>query len=327
VVEADEESDVQVVPSSKSNQTKITRRIFPSKRNKFMNLTIPNDDEVEGGALNMSSRYSESGERKLQTAFRVYRQICAARKWDPLDKALSDERLLQFVYLCLHKDYGIKYGLESFRDVYVPALFRYFDREGYKYSEGIRERIKQKIHSMVKNTDLLPEQIPKERGAEPICTWDLEFIASVYPKGCRDRAQVMSWMSVGLHTGVRGVSLESAMWEDTKIVQPPEQVPHFKQVTLIFRATKGNPNWYHAITIEGSILNASGSDPIYWLNQLLKQRLNNPSIELTQATIASMQGQVFASSAGVRIAKATLSARIEAVGRYCGLFKWSKVGG
>jgi hypothetical protein len=177
-----------------------------SKCNKFLNLSIAeDDDQIEGDALDMASRFTESTERKMQFAARAYNEVCSACKWDPFDKAPSDERLLQFVYLCLHKDFGIQYGLESFRDVDVPALFRYFDREGFVYSDGIRDRIKHKIHAMVKNNELTPEQIPKERGAEPICTWDLDYIALVYPKGCRDRAQVMAWMSVGLHTGVRGV--------------------------------------------------------------------------------------------------------------------------
>lgn len=298
-----------------NDQPTPNRPAFPSKRNKFLNLKVSKDN-VEGDALDMSSRFTESAERKMQIASRVYNEVCAARNWNALDKAPSDERLLQFIYLCLHKDFGIQYGLESFRDVYVPALFRYFDREGFVYSEAIRDRIKHKIHAMVKNGELAPEQIPKERGAEPICSWDLEYIASVYPKGCRDRAQVMSWMSVGLHTGVRGVSLESAMWTDVKIVEPCIDAPHFKQVTLVFTATKGDPNWYHPVTIEGSILASSGSDPIYWLNQLLKQR--NPNAELNQATIDSLAGQIFELTPGVRVAKATMSARIEAIGRYCG---------
>jgi hypothetical protein len=95
---------------------------------------------------------------------------------------------------------------------------------------------------------------------------------------------------------------------------------HFKQITLVFTATKGDPNWYHPITIEGSILAAgsSGSDPVYWLNQLLKQRLNDANAELNQATIDSLKGQIFELVAGVSVAKATMSARLEAIGRYCG---------
>ena len=313
--ESDDKSNAPMIVPSKAAKP---RSIVPAKRNKFLNLAIANEDRVENDALDMSSRYTESTARKMQMAFRVYSEVCALRKWDPLEKTLPDERLLQFVYLCLHKDYKIQYGLESFRDVYVPALFRHFDREGYTYSDGIRARIKNKIHSMVTREELAPEQIPKERGAEPICTWDLEYIASVYPKGCRDRAQVMAWMAVGLHTGVRGISLESAVWEDAKLVQPSEQAPHFKQLTIVFRVTKGDPNWHHAVTIEGSTLNASGSDPIYWLNQLLKQRVNDASAELTQSSIALLEGQLFAPSEDARISKSTMSARVEAVGRYCG---------
>jgi hypothetical protein len=295
-----------------------TLHSLPS-RNRFLNLRIP--DELRGSvaeaALDMADRFSESVQRKMSLVARVWTEVCAARGWDANQRNVSDETLLEFTWLCLHKDYGIQYSLYTWRDTYLPTLFRYFDKEGITYSDCIRDRLKQKIKAMVRNGSISPEQIPKERGAEPICTWDLEHIASVYPKGCRDRAQVMSWMSVGLHTGVRGVSLESAMWEDVRVVEPVVEMPHFKQVTLVFLKTKGDDNWHHSVTIEGSTLNANGCDPVYWLSQLVKQRLG-PDVELTQSVVSTLTGQVLAAADGSPVAKATMSVRLEAIGRYSG---------
>lgn len=307
-----------VLVDSGNDDGKRTLHSLPS-RNRFLNLHIP--DELRGSvaeaALDMADRFSESVQRKMSLVARVWTEVCAARGWDAKQRNVSDETLLEFTWLCLHKDYGIQYSLYTWRDTYLPTLFRYFDKEGITYSDDIRDRLKQKIKAMVRNGDLSPEQIPKERGAEPICTWDLEHIASVYPKGCRDRAQVMSWMSVGLHTGVRGVSLESAMWEDVRVVEPVAEMPHFKQVTLVFLKTKGDDNWHHAVTIEGSTLNASGSDPVYWLSQLVKQRLG-PNVELTQSVVSTLTGQVLAAADDSPVAKETMSVRLEAIGRYSG---------
>ena len=89
---------------------------------------------------------------------------CANCGWDSTAKDVSDKRILTFVYVCLHKDFSVKYGLYSFRDVYVPMLFRFFDKEGYRYSEAVEDRVKQKIASMVKNGEVSQEQIPREKG-------------------------------------------------------------------------------------------------------------------------------------------------------------------
>lgn len=198
-------------------------------------------------------------------------------------------------------------------------LFRYFDKEGYEYSEGIRDRLKQKIRAMVKNDELAPEQLPKERGAEPVVSFDLDHIASVFPRGCRDRAQIMSWMSTGLNTGARGISMESAVWEDVRIAMPVEERPDYKQVTLVWRETKGNRNWHHPVTVEGSVSSGSGSDAVYWLSELVKQRLGS-HVELHQSLIESgkLKGQVFAAADGSPAVKSSLSARLGAVGAYCG---------
>ena len=286
-----------------------------SSRNRFMNLAIPEEleDDLEMDAIDDAVRFSESTQHKMELSFRVWSHICGAREWNPEDKEVSDERLLQFIVLCLHRDCGVCYSLYSFRDVYVPMLFRYFDANGYTYSGGIRERIKHKIQAMVKNGDLSADQIPKEQGKEPMCEWDIQFIASVYPKGCSDRVQVMSWMTVGLHTGVRGISLATTYWEDMKVVEPVPEAPHFKQITLVFRETKGDHNWNHPITIEGSVLNVAtgSSDPVYWLSQLVKEQLGHET-ELTQATV-SLKGRVFACDS-----QSTMSERINSVAVYCG---------
>ena len=141
------------------------------------------------------------------------------------------------MHICLNHRYGVSYGLNSFRDSYIAALFRHFDNEGVTYSGGIRDRVRTKIASMVKNGDIASEQIPREKGAEPILPFDIELLAQRYPRGCRDRTQVLAFMSVGLHTGLRGVSLESMLWKDTRVATPVESKPWPKQMTLLCHAT------------------------------------------------------------------------------------------
>jgi hypothetical protein len=159
---------------------------------------------------------------------------------------------------------------------------RYFDDNDYSYSAGVRDRMKHKVQDMVKNRELTLAQISKEQGKKPMCEWVVQFIASAYPKGCADRVQVMSWMIAGLHTGVRGISLATTYWEDVRVVDPVADAPHFKQITLVFRETKGDAHWNHPVTVEGSVLNG---DPVYWLAHLVKESLGH-SAELTQATLA-----------------------------------------
>ena len=173
---------------------------------------------------------------------------------------------------------------------------------------------------MVKNGDIALEQIPREKGAEPILPFDIELLAHRYPCGCRDRTQVLAFMSVGLHTGLRGVSLESMLWEDTRVATPVESKPWLKQLTLPCHATKGQPvGWNKYVTIEGDARNASGSDPVYWLTQLARERLNDPTAELDQATIiARLEGQLLAAADGTPLNRSNMSSRIAAVARFCG---------
>jgi hypothetical protein len=267
---------------------------------------------LEAEAVEAALRFSVSTQRKMDLSFRVWTHVCNDRGWDPGDTAVSDEHLLQFVYLCLHKDCGIRYSLYSFRDVYIPMLFRYFDDNGYAYSAGARDRMKRKVQAMVRNGELTLAQIPKEQGKESMCEWDVQFIARTYPKGCADRVQVMSWMAAGLHTGVRGISLTTAYWEDVRVVEPVADAPHFKQVTLLFRETKGDAHWNHPVTVEGSVLHACGSDPVYWVAQLVKESLGHGA-ELTQATLAQLQGRGFGCES-----QSAMSERMNAVAVYCG---------
>ena len=316
--EGNEDDDNVVGPPSEDEDMPA---LMPFRaRNRFLNLSIPDElrENLDAAATGMAPRYSESTARKMELSSKVWKQVARQRNWDLTVRIIPDDWLLEFVYLCLHRDYGICYGLFSFRDNYLPMLFRWFDRERILYSEEIQERLKHKIRSMVKAKELSHEQIPKQRGAEPICSFDLNHIAHHYPKGARDRTQVMAWMAIGLHTGARGVSLESALWEDLKIAQPsPEEAPDIRQVTIVFRRTKGDDNWHHPVTMEGSVFNDSGSDPIYWLDQLVKHRLG-PDTVLKQSMVARLNGPVLAAIDGSPVDKATMSARLETVGVYSG---------
>lgn len=292
----------------------------PVLRNKFLAATVPSAAELARDAASNAMRFTESTLRKMDLAARAWTAIAAQQGWDIAGKvAISDEHILQFVHICLHREYGVGYGLHSFRDSYVPALFRHFDSEGVSYSDGIRDRVRTKIASMVKNGDIASEQIPREKGAEPMLPFDIERIADVYPRGCRDRTQVLAFMTVGLHTGLRGVSLESMLWKDTRVATPVEAKPWLKQLTLLCHATKGQPvGWNKYVTIEGDVRNASGSDPIYWLTQLLRERLDDPAAELDQTTIARLDGQLLAAADGTPLNRSNMSSRIAAVARFCG---------
>ena len=79
-----------------------------------MNLAIPEEIELE--AVDDAVRFTQSTQRKMELSFRVWSHVCRARGWNMEDKEVSDERLLQFVYLSLHKDCGVCYSLYSFRD-------------------------------------------------------------------------------------------------------------------------------------------------------------------------------------------------------------------
>lgn len=285
-------------------------------RNRFLHAQVPSAQELEKDAVVMASRYTDSTVAKMDIVARAWNAIATQREWDVSSKHVSDDLILQFVHICLHKDYNVCYSLYSFRDSYIPSLFRHFDREGLSYSEAVRDRVKHKIAAMVKNGDISADQIPKERGAEPICSWDLDYIAENYPKGCRDRVQVMAFLSTGLHTGLRGISLESMMWEDTRVATPG--AGWLKQVTLVARETKGDRNWNHPVVIEGDVRDARGSNAVYWLAQLVKERLNDAAAELTQAFIGKLDGQVLAATDGTPLSKANLSSRITAVAVYCG---------
>jgi hypothetical protein len=291
-------------------------------RNRFLNLG-PITEDLQARALEHAVQFSQSTERKMQLAFRAWSHVCKVCGWNPEDTVVPDERLIQFVYVCLHKDYGIRYGLYSFRDVYVPMLLRYFESRGFQVGEGVHDRIKNRIKSMVRGDELDPSQMPQERGQEPIMRFDVSYIASMYPPGCSDRAQVLAWLSLGVHTGVRGVSLTSTYWEDVRIVELPQS--DWKQVTVVFRKTKHDPNWNHVVTVEGSTSfrgwELSGCDPVFWMAHLVKEALGDPSALLSQQSVEAIARRANSEESRLLLgceSQSRMSERIETVGRYCG---------
>jgi hypothetical protein len=107
-------------------------------RNRFLHAQVPSAEELEKDAVEMASRYTDSTVAKMGIVARAWNAIATQREWDVSSKHVSDDLILQFVHICLHKDYGVCYSLYSFRDSYIPALFRHFDREGLAYSDTIR---------------------------------------------------------------------------------------------------------------------------------------------------------------------------------------------
>ena len=74
-----------------------------------------------------------------------------------------------------------------------------------------------KVKEMISLKQVAEKQMPIQRGANPLCVWDVSHIIQSTPIGIYKYHEILSWMCLGLHTGQRAISLGNLKWKDIHV--------------------------------------------------------------------------------------------------------------
>jgi len=218
-----------------------------------------------------------------------------AEEYLPESKVVATKHFSRWVTVTLCKDFKAEYKLTTIGKQYLPALLDWFSHAGYKYEDGLLSILRNQIKQMVKNNDVTNAQRTISIGAPPLMKFDLNFIARAYPNGVRDKVSVMAWLSLGINTGLRGVSLAGLFWEHfLTISQPfPRKDPDMRRAKLLVVIGKGEQAWDHRVIVEGRRKDSSGCNSWYWLESLFRLHMDDWNMELSMASVRKLNNPLF----------------------------------
>lgn len=245
-------------------------------------------------------KLTPSQKKHMKSATNWWKQFLKIVEREVIDKNIETDLVILWIQISLEDDLDNpgtrpKYALDTFRDTYLPNWFRWLDLNNYKYASDLKNKVKNKIKQMLKNREIGSDQIKKQSGANPLCTWDLDHLVKVLPPGLSDRTEMLSWISVALHTGQRGISLINLKWSDIEYSLVKDD---FYQASITFRRGKGVFDWNHVQTIESSI-SRFGSHPLFWLDQLWKYQCQDTTQSLLKSV--SSNTYIFQSGGGLEL--------------------------
>ena len=200
--------------------------------------------------------------------------------------AIPNDLLLAWVHASLidgagKSDLHPMYGVDSFREVYIPHLLRYFDRCNYIYDASVKKLMLNKVKEMIRLKQVAEKQMPIQCGANPLCVWDVSHMIQSTPIGIYKYHEIMSWMCLGLHTGQRAISLGNLKWKDIHVQHFVDDDADNKmcQIDITFVRGKNNFSWNHRQTLEGNI-SIKTDNPLFWLDQLYKEQVHQANVSL-----------------------------------------------
>ena len=275
---------------------------------------------LEQRALSNAPVHTEHMKKHMRTSGNLFQCVYENLGYDYHCKELSSTQVLTLIEVCISAkpEYG-KFNLPtykyiSFRDTYIPNLFRYWDAKGYTYEDDLRARCKNKMRLMLNNKEIDASQVPTDTGANPMTMYDLEHIIASIPKSIPDRMDIASWCVLTSAFGLRGISMDGLHWKHVHISRA--HAPGFFYATLLFTTTKGSSTWNKRMTIVGNL--SSEMSPLYWLETLLQAALNNPQAQLLKLAEYMRVGQLSGDLKLLPQHREAISTRLSAVSKYCG---------
>ena len=156
----------------------------------------------------------------------------------------------------------------TIRDVIIPSLKRIFKK---KFNTSFNEEMIEMMNSTIR--EIVRESAYSPLAKAPASISDVAKIISEIPSSRSDKVQEAALFLIAVTVGARAMTMEGIALEDILQVIKNES-RNTIIVKLRLKKTKGKPQWNHEVTIEGSILNESPTDAVYYLNQWLKKKIN-----------------------------------------------------
>ena len=138
------------------------------RRRSFPKISNPNQF---GEEAEQPIPLTPSQQKHMASSSRAWEGFLGAKRMTQ-PATVTDALLNEFVFYSLvDRDGYPRYGVDSFRYTYIPALFRFFDHQGITYGQEARAVCTNKIKSMVAGGQVSQAQLPKDLGSAPLCTW------------------------------------------------------------------------------------------------------------------------------------------------------------
>lgn len=130
---------------------------------------------------------TESQDRNMHSASRWWLRFLKETRLSMKDNHISSEAAVLWVVCSLGNTassttiggksfVGAGYSLFTFRDTYMPAFFRWCNLSGLSYEPNLPNKMRIKIKDMVAAGALAPSQLPSQKGENPICHFDVEYV-------------------------------------------------------------------------------------------------------------------------------------------------------
>lgn len=276
-----ESSDLELVSNSNFNDHSVDsdniqvgrkRKITLSEKEREKITKFLNGDEEE------VQQYSGSELKHMNTSGNCFLKFLDEIGYtleDLKGTTLKTKLALQWVQICLEDDLGVEgfrpmLKVTGFRDTYIPHFIKWLKFHNIGFEDTLRAQMVKKVNNMVRLKHVRDEQLPNKSRKAPVLTlWDLSYIISVTPPSYRYYLEMMSWLTLSLYSGQRGITLINLKDSDITVRKVSGSPGNF-EVTFTYRRGKNNYSWNHRQVIEGNPYEKS-TNPLFWLNRLILQ--------------------------------------------------------
>jgi hypothetical protein len=258
------------------------------KNKMFKKLNVVEAQSFIENAAEKSHEFTASALKHQHTSYVCFENFLQSigKTLSALESPIPNDLLLAWVHASLidgtgkDDEFYPMYGVDSFREVYIPHLLRFFERNNYIYDTSVKKLMLNKVKEMIRLKQIAEKQMPVQRGANPLCVWDVSYIIQTTPIGIYIYHEIMTWLCLGLHTGQRAISLGNLKWKDIHVQHFGHDSSNSKfQIVITFVRGKNNFSWNHRQTLEGDIL-VKSDNPLFWLDQLYKEQVHQANVSL-----------------------------------------------
>ena len=260
-------------------------------RKEWDNFELPVREELLPQFTGTDNTASKSKKRRMSKALYAwgkYLRKIGATPADPMgdgSKFVPDSMLRSFTSACV---VNAGYRLDGFRTVYRRGLVEWLDENGFSFPEDAMSAMSQQVSNLVNEGKVTKKQLKAGDTSKPMRSNDLDLIGAAYPQGAADKVEVLAYLSLGNHTGARGISTDSALWEN---MPKPVVVNGVAQVVHAFTTTKGSHE-DSRLTVEGQLDDERGSNHVYWFREHVREQLGDPEADIGDF-VGKLRGPVF----------------------------------
>lgn len=278
-------------PGNEKPESALTPVTLGRGRKEWNNFALPVREELLPQFTGTTNTADESKKRRMSRAVYAwdkYLRKIGATKDNPMGDGstfVPASMLRSFTSACV---VNAGYRLDSYRTVYRRGIVEWLEANGFTVPDDAMSLMSKEVANLVNQGKVTKQQLKTGDSSTPMRGNDLDLIAASYPEGAADKVEFLAYLSLGNHTGARGISTDSAHWENMSV---PVVKGGVAQIVHVFTTTKGS-HQDARLTIEGRLDDTSGSNHVYWFREHVREQLGDPNASIGDF-VGKLQGPVF----------------------------------